>query len=58
MSDLALTPEMIDGIEKLAKRLEVKPETVLRRAVFSYLAKLNGEVGMLDTTNVVPLRTE
>lgn len=41
MGDLHLTPEMIAGIEALSERIGVSQDTILRRAIFSYLAKFD-----------------
>ncbi len=51
MTDLTLTPEMIEAINRVAERHEITPETVLRRAISSYAAKMAPEE--IEVTNVV-----
>lgn len=55
MTDLKLTPEMIEAINRIAKRHGNNPETVLRRAIFSYRGKMDRPVIKPDTSNVVAL---
>ena len=56
MSDLTLPPEMIEAINRVARRLGNNPETVLKRAIFSYTGKMDRPAAKPDTSNVVALR--
>lgn len=55
---LQLTDDMIAAIEMISQRVGCRPETVLRRMVFSYAAKYSDKPMKPDTTNVVSLRGE
>lgn len=55
MADLALTPEMIEAINRVASRHEVNPKTVLLRMVFSYAAKMDRSAIEPEATNVIAL---
>jgi len=53
MSDLTLTPEMIEAINRVARRLGNNPETVLKRAIFSYTGKMDRPEIEQEVSNVV-----
>lgn len=55
MAELTLTPEMIEAINRVAKRHNNNPETVLRRAIFSYTGKMGVEPQEPEATNVIAL---
>ena len=52
---LQLTEDMIAAIEMISERVGCRPETVLRRMVFTYAAKYSDKPTKPDTTNVVSL---
>lgn len=52
-----LTPEMIEAIDQVAKRMQATPASVLKRAIFSYAAKYGSPSPMAlpEADNVVSL---
>jgi hypothetical protein len=55
---LTLTEEMIAAINRVAERKGNSPETVLRRAIFTYTGKFDRPAEKPDMSNVVSLRGE
>lgn len=55
---LQLSEEMVAAIHRMAAAKGVSPESVLKRAVFTYTGKHNRPIPPADATNVVSLRGE
>jgi hypothetical protein len=53
---LQLSEEMVAAINRVAAAKGVSPESVLKRAVFTYTGKHDHQMEQVDQTNVVLLR--